>query len=531
MYNFIDTTEVSEVALLPSEALRINGQYIENLIQGYRTLNVTGREALSAELDYFETGIRDGSKLKSKRYPARIITVAYQLIAESSEAFREAYNKLGQILNVKNAELIFNDELDKFFIGTPETIGAVPPGRNAVTGEFEILCLDPFKYSVVEKETLVNIADKSALIDYNGTYKSYPVFETVFFDESEDGENEKEITGNGDCGFISFFDEGEHIIQLGDPAEIDGEKVPNAQTLINQTFLSDTAWGTTAKRLWTMNNGHLMQLNSAITQTGTVGMYTKEHQKAYLTATSYGSGDAWHGPSITRQIGADAAGDVGATNFHFYSEICIARYITATGTLEKGSMQVQIADANGKNVAGIRIVKSKTGKASSLIFYVNGKVVNETDLDLNFSSRNKSFYIRKNGANIQFNFNSYMRHYTDAAIADMKATQVTFSFEQYRTAKPLSHIGVSLAKFTKNLCDTWHEIPNKFTANDVLEVDCKEGKVYLNGLEAPELGALGNDWEDFYLTPGLNQIGVAYSDWVTDDHAPTIKVKYREVFL
>ena len=39
MYNFIDVTEASEGYVLPSEALKINGEYIEDLISGYRTLN------------------------------------------------------------------------------------------------------------------------------------------------------------------------------------------------------------------------------------------------------------------------------------------------------------------------------------------------------------------------------------------------------------------------------------------------------------------------------------------------------------
>ena len=67
MYTFRDVSETSEGILLPSEALQINGEYIENLIPGYRTLNVKGREALSPELETFETGARDGSTLKKRR--------------------------------------------------------------------------------------------------------------------------------------------------------------------------------------------------------------------------------------------------------------------------------------------------------------------------------------------------------------------------------------------------------------------------------------------------------------------------------
>ena len=514
MYNFIDTTEASEVAILPSEALRINGQYIENLIQGYRTLNVQGREALSAELDYFETGVRDGSKLKSKRYPARIITVSYQLIAESNEAFREAYNQLGQILNVEDAELIFNDEKDKYYIGTPETIGAVPPGRNAVTGEFEILCLDPFKYSVVEYVETATLDEQSLLIDYKGTYKGYPVLEADFYEEVEDGENEVALSGNGDCGFVAFFDENENIIQLGEPSEVDGSKVSASQTLMNQTFLSNTAWGTTAKKLWAVNSGG-------------VAMKTADVQdRYYLGASSYGTGSGWHGASITRQVGADAAGEVGASHFIFYSRIVLG----ISNKNQVGNFEVKLQDANGNNVAGIRIYKNKAGKTGSLVFYVNGKSVNMTNLDIP-ASKMFNFYIRKNGSSVQFNFNSYMRHFTDADLANVAVTKVTYSFEQWGTNAAMAHIGVQTAKFTKNNCDTFADIPNKFSASDIVKADCKEGKVYLNGIETPELGALGNDWEGFYLTPGLNQIGFTYSEWLTFQYAPTIKVRYREVFL
>ena len=258
-------------------------------------------------------------------------------------------------------------------------------------------------------------------------------------------------------------------------------------------------------------------------------------QGYYLTASSYGSGANWHGASITRQVGADKAGEVGAANFHFYSRMVIGLGMkTSTGyeILQRvGAFECKLQDASGKNVAGVRIVKTSTGRSGNLIFYVNGKQVNTTAFDINPGAPlEKGFYIRKNGSNVQFNFNSYTRHYTVAEIEDAVVTKVTFSFEQYGTMTPLVS-GVQVAKFTKNNCATFADIPNKFSSNDIVEADCKEGKIYLNGIETASLGALGNDWEEFYLTPGLNQIGVAYSEWITDEYAPTIKVRYREVFL
>ena len=54
MYNFVDTTERYQGQNLPSEALMFNGSYLENVIPGYRTLYVSGREILGTEITDLE---------------------------------------------------------------------------------------------------------------------------------------------------------------------------------------------------------------------------------------------------------------------------------------------------------------------------------------------------------------------------------------------------------------------------------------------------------------------------------------------
>ena len=121
--------------------------------------------------------------------------------------------------------------------------------------------------------------------------------------------------------------------------------------------------------------------------------------------------------------------------------------------------------------------------------------------------------------------------YTNSSITNAKVTKISFLFAQYGTKPALSHNGLYWARFVKNQCDTWEDIPNKFSSNDVVTADCEKGEVLLNNISMPALGALGNDWEDFYLTPGLNQIGFSYSDWVETEYAPKFKIRYRERFL
>lgn len=679
MYNFVDTTEAPGGIILPSEALSINGEYIENLIPGYRTLNVTGREALSPDVLTYETGLRDGATLQGKKYPARIIVVTYQLIAQDNTAFRDAYNILGKALDVTDALLIFNDEQDKYYTGTPCVIGEVPPGKNAVVGSFEIICTDPFKYSVYEHSATIGEGEKDITVDYNGTYKAYPILEADFFEEKEvadDGETATALTGAGDCGYVAFFNENEKIIQLGDPDEADIEDgYAKSQTLINQTFLSETAWGTTAQSLWAVNKGHIMANN--VTQEGSVKMgkasvtsvnvsgktsgtcirvtpssgnyrydvsystkdrtansvsitfstkitmladgpsanlwwnislengqtlygklvssghslkkgksysasatvkvtglsasdktvyidafsvtgdnyyeqarvtlyavsiapySTAGYAKYYLTADSYGATKSgWHGPTITRQVQADLAGEVGAENFTLtYKQMMCTD--SSSGGSQVGSFRMNIVSETGANIAGIWVYKNKAGKAGNLVFFVNGKQVNETPIDLHYKNTYfglgedavQATTVTKTGGTISFAVGSYKRTFTVAALEEVKAKSVTFSFEKYGELSALSYNGLYWAKFVKHNCATWKQVPNKFSAHDVLEADCKTGEIYLNGLSTPNLGALGNDWEGFFLTPGVNQIGVAYSEWVPEEYRPTFKVRYREVFL
>lgn len=548
MYSFVDTTESQGSALLPSEALKINGEYIENQISGYRTLYVKGRESMIAEIEAYETGIRDGSSMKSRRFPARVITVGYQLIAKSNTDFRNAYNTLNDILNVQDAELIFADEPDKYFTGTPSGAEEVEPGRNSVTGEFEITCLDPFKYSAQEYEISPTLDDGTAFaVDYAGTYKSFPTMEAKFYEESE---TTGELTGNGDCGYVAFFNDQGKIIQVGNPDEEDTEEYEKSQTLINQKFTTSNGWNNTAQALWNMNSGVVS--SSAVTQTGSlsIGKPNNTDDSYYLTPNNFGSGEHHHGPSIYRNIPADATENVGATNFtlSYKQKMCIGS--GKNDSKQCGAFQVILTDADKNIVAGVFIYKTATGKKAKLRFYIHGDVVETIEIDLSYhnkyfgSNRSankekgiealttvKTSTITKEGGKVTFSIGGIKRSYSSIPISNAVVTGVTITMTQYSTKTPLAYNGLYWVKFVKNNCDTWANIPNKFSANDVVVADCKDGEIYLNDAPAPELGALGNDWEEFYLSPGTNQIGISYSDWVTSQYAPSFKLRYREVFL
>lgn len=555
MYNFVDTNGYAEGTALPSEALKINGAYLENKVTGYRTLYVKGREMLAPDIETYETGVRDGSTLQSKRFPARTITVGYQLIASSAEAFRAAFNALNAALDAEEAELIFADELDKFFIGTPFDRGDVPAGRNAVTGEFDILCADPFKYSVQEYEVTPTLDDGTTFaIQYNGTYRSYPTLVAEFADEDDDTTGG--LTGNGDCGYVAFLSDDAAIIQLGDPDEPDTEDYAKSQTLTKQIF---TSYNATVAAKWPINTGRTS--SSAVTATGTVVVGKDAENIRMLVANSYGTGTEWHGPSITRTIPADASGHVGAKNFRlsYKQRMCMGQ--GKKDTKQRGLFQCLLVNVNGSErtiVAGLSVNKNKTGKQALLKLYVNGKTVHTQYIDLTYHNKYFGYKkvvtekikkkgkvikkkriiqpvlsstIRKYGKTVTFNIGGIKKAFKVSAIANTEVHEITFLMGKYASVTPLTYNGLFWAKFISDSCETFRDIPNKFSAGDVVEADCEDGEIYLNDARAPELGALGNDWETFYLEPGANQIGVVWSDWVPAGSAPNCKIRYREVFL
>lgn len=563
MYNFIDTNEYTSEAVLPSEALEINGEYIEDLIKGYRTLYVSGREGLAQELSTYEVGSRNGSGTNYRRYPARTIVVGYQLVSDSPGAFRSAYNKLASILDTEDAELIFNDEPDKFFTGTPSGLGEVEPGKNAITSEIEFTCVDPFKYSVEEYEVTPTLDSGGTFaVDYNGTYKAFPTFETDFY-QDESGEEHD----NGRCGYVAFFNDNEKILQFGNPEELSEEVievvntetntylVPTTKVLQNHVFTTSSNWNS-VKSKYTLNNGVVYKNHTKIGTIGEKHSYnTTQEGTYYLAATGYGSGKAWHGPTATYALSESA------TDFEFTYSQKLAVGSAKADKKQCGAFQMILSDSSGTIIAGVDIFKGADGTKGTYRMIVNGKVMKEASLDLSYHNKYfgnnrsadkkkkitaintvKASSITKKGSTITFNIGGIKKTFTVSAVKSKSVTKVTVAFLAKGSSKTLSFNGLYRMKMVKDYKKTvnetietitteYHDVQNKFNVNDVLLVNCSDGSVTLNDLDRPDLGALGNDWEEFCLIPGTNQIGASYSDWVDPAYAPSFKMRYREVFI
>ena len=329
MYDFVDTGEVGSENSLPSEALQIDGEYIENLIDGYRTLYVSGRELLESEITDREIDRISGSEYLESRNTTRNITVGYQLLCKTTREFRDKFNKLSSILSKEQVKLIFADEPDKYFIGTKSSVGDVEPGRMNVKGEFTFYCCDPRKYSSAEKQFPGVQQDgyQTITIQNNGT---------------EWADVDYKITHNHENGFIGLVSQ-YGVIQLGKEEEADGENYEASEELFNGYGLFQDDHGTSYQNPENTTQGTLEVKNVA----GYNVMALKGGQ-----ATS----GFWNGGMKTLTIPVDSEGRRGAKNFYCYTQ----HWFEAGLMGQTGAQTIAFLTGDNKVICAMSINKSDT---------------------------------------------------------------------------------------------------------------------------------------------------------------------------
>ena len=544
---------------LTSCAVCINGQYIEDLVEGYSTLRVSGRDALTKIHKYNEYRT-DGAIFDYGKFPVRDIVVKYVIEANSPEALREKNNQLVNLLNQDDADVQFNDEFDKFFIGS---ISINEPSTSFplfIEGSYTIRCFNPFKYSTAVKTALPNYNGNTAsfVINYQGSYPARPVLQVEFAGALSGGT----ASEDGDCGYIAFMDEDKNIIQLGNPEAIDLDASSKADTLVNHTFEASASPFT----------GSGVAVNQSITD-------------------AYWNKGAGQTLKYVKQQGVGADGSLSYTNsdgMQNFSAGLVQRIATQAANI--GSFYCKMKDASNNDVCGFIISKSSSGTTGTVSYVVNNKIRKTENIDLsnynkNFGYSSRTTAYKKVGTKYYYNkstkkwstkqakkkknrgktkivYKSVANGYTytqanlNTSFSKQKST-FTFkignlsqqSFEDASLENAI--IKTMQIGFTGNLQTnavysvvlkrlkgkTLAETPNIFTAGDIVVADCNDGSVYIKrqgteeGQYSPEYGALGNDWEPFILTTGVNNIQCVWSEWVKENYKPNVKIIYNEVFI
>lgn len=508
MYAFVDTVNSGIVGTnLPTEAMSYNGVYLENEIDGYRTLSVTGRELMESEVTDQEIDGMDGSYYRYKTTPARTITVRYQLLARGSREFRDAFNKINKLLSGEQVKVIFNDESDKYFIGTKTSNTQVDGGSNNVIGEIEIYCSDPRKYSTTEKEftaidgvlNIVNEGTVPVSIDYD-------------------------VQTTSETGYIGLVSE-EGIMQYGKIEELDGETYKQSEWLasIDDFYkCNDDIGGTDVMHPTYGTNGTLA-----------------EHtwfDKKFIGLGSAGTkkGNA-NGGLRTFVLPADSSGDKsGAQNFYCWFHLCF--YAGLMG--QTGEMCINFLTEDDKLICGCNWYKTDAiGNTGHYEIWTNGKVLKNWEFTTSHLQAQNPFYyqwgscdVLKEGANIRFFFWARYYNFYIPEIENMKCAKIQIAVKQWDERggnKFMSMIGFDTIDFEKMNVEKWKDIPNRYPTGTNITIDGKSSHVYVNGMARPEDEVLGTQY--FKAPVGTTEVKCTCSEWTKSQ--PIVKAKIREAWL
>lgn len=507
MYAFVNTVNSGIVGTnLPTEAMSYNGVYLENEIDGYRTLSVTGRELMESEVMDQEIDGMDGSYYRYKTTPARTITVKYQLRARGSREFRDAFNKMNKLLSGEQVKVIFNDESDKYFIGTKTSNTQVDGGSNNVIGEIEIYCSDPRKYSTTEKE--FTATDGVLNIVNEGTV---PV--SVDYD----------ITTTSETGYIGLVSE-EGIMQYGKIEELDGETYQRSELLATiDDFINckDDTSGTDV-------------MHPQYGANGTCATYDWFNQKFIGFGTVGTKKGNANGGLRTLEIPADSNGIKGAKNFYSYFHLVFWAGLMG----QTGEMCINFLTANNKLICGCSWYKTDAiGNTGHYEIWANGKMLRQWGYTTSHLQYQNPWYwnwghcdIYKEGANIRFFYYGGYYNYYIPEIENMECTKIQIAFKQWGDRsgnKLMSRIGFDVINFTKNNVSKWSDIPNRYPSGTKITIDGKSSHVYVNGMARPEDEVLGTQY--FKAPVGTSEIKVTCSEWTKSQ--PTVKARIREAWL
>lgn len=508
LYNFIDTIDMKQQgSVLPAEAMNYNGIFLENEIDGYRTLTVTGRELLGSEVRTKEiTGI-DGTTWQGKNYMPRTITVKYLLNAKTDAEFRKAYNKMNELLSGEQVKIYFNDEKDKYFIGSKTSNDEVEGGNNMVVGELEIYCADPFKYATTLKEFTTNTNEIK--ITNDGTVPA-----TIDY----------EIVNTSETGYLGIVSDG-GAIQLGKIEELDGvtsqksEQLANIDSFFNCT---DDTSGTDVMHPQYGSNGTCARktyFNQSFLGFGTVG--TKKGNAS--------------GGLRTLVLPADSNGvSSGAQNFYCYFHLIF--YASLMG--QTGEMCINFLTADNKLICGCNFYKTDTvGNTGHYEIWANGKMLrNWSYTTSHLHTQNPWFWnwghcdILKEGGNIRFFYWGGYYNYYIPEIANMKCAKIQVAFKQWGNRggnQLMGMMGFDVINFTKNNVSKWRDIPNRYPNGTKITIDGKSSHVYVNGMYKPGEEVVGSTY--FKAMPGDTTIKFYQSSFTKTN--PNIKVRIREAWI
>lgn len=166
MYNYQSLKKATgqDVAFEPSDNLYINGIALDQLVEGYRHLTVTGRGIVSQTVKTSVVPGRRGVWVDEISDNERILEIKYRLEAETSNQLRDRFAKLNKALRTLAPsgflEVSFKDEPDFIYYGYLSGADEVEETSLSVISKFTLIVPDGYKKKRPDSSTgLISLSE------------------------------------------------------------------------------------------------------------------------------------------------------------------------------------------------------------------------------------------------------------------------------------------------------------------------------------------------------------------------------------
>lgn len=502
-----------------AEEVKFNGEWLYQVVPGFKTLNVTGRELLPVDVSTYDVG--PNTYYRDRKYPPRTIKVKYQIIAEDDEAFRTAYNLLNYYLAPEEAKLAFNDDPNKYFIATKASNSEVEAGRNCVTGEISFYCTDPLKYASSAKSFDISSVTVS---DDDGNSETKRVFAienqgTVAVPISYDVTIGK--TGSTkECGFVGFISPEGDVLQYGLVEEEDKEKKTKSMFAMSNDDADTMAAEMRAEDL-SGSPYHVTGSMASRTMTGLTDKILRPSMGTHETA--------WHGPCRS-MLFSDVYDASISADLSPVKNVAVRATVVFETSLESALclLRMTLNNEQDQAVAQLLLIKNKKGALDAFARMIIGDVILPDTIPFVMSPAKSPFSrsegggdirIQKSGAKFSFLVGEteystdFSKQKNGTNLKNTKIASVTVQMCQKGTEK----YGMSgVIKMSARLDNVpyWSNVPNRFKYKDVIHVNGARARMTVNGKARNGDEVIGSKY--FKAEPGSFPVQVVQSDWAAD---------------
>lgn len=479
--------------------------------------------------NYQEQGHRRyGQQFLYNTLSVKQIQVSFNLVG-NYDYFNSVAEKMGGYLNVdKPKTLIFGDEPNKVWEAIPSGQVSLTVDKNTspITANITVTFDVPKSYGENKAEALVSSdgetkygsIKKISTGHYKATLKNFGTAET---------HPNIKLKFNSDNGWVGIVKSATDSYEIGNPNEADTENIKRSEVLFD----------------YASSNGQHRIPNGLVQGLKNVGISndindTKPNGTLYID-------NAWGRPhialqsgqiaSVTFDIPRDSNGEKGALYEYFWW-----RQIFWLGSANQmGYLKICVTDASGTFLYGVETFKRYNGLGCEYNFLASDgkggfRIVDRKNFLGTHIEQHNPFNEPRGWSDIMrfddvvqyYWWGSYPR-YSIPEIKGKKSDKIHVIFGRVGNAPLVNHMYLDDFIYRKDHVTKEEDIPNRFRAGSILEVDMSKGKTYIDNL--PASNELTYVSEPFSISTGETEIDIYTNSWIRND--PTIEISWKERFV